>query len=293
MFLKKLAIVTAATIFTASSALAAIVPNTKSNVVFIVDESGSMAGEQAFLSSTVGKLDAALAAAGVTDRSYGVVGYGNGGFTTNLGRVVGSGLTDAATAATNLGSLGTGGFFEDGYSGIDFAIKAFNYTAGAAINFILVTDEDRDDGNAALTFTSIKNAMTSRNILLNAVVNAQFSSNGTGAVLGVDSTGEAYIANGTGGFTTATGGTNTSSAGTTDVDYVQLANATGGAAWNLNFIDAGGTNLDSFTNAFVDIKVREIITQPPTGGEVPLPAAGWLLLAAVGGLGVAKRRKAA
>jgi hypothetical protein len=279
----------------ATGAIASTV-NTISNVVFIVDESGSMGGEQAFLKDVVGDLDAALGVAGVTNRSYGVVGFGSGvgGSTSadNLGRVRGTGLTDATDAATNLDSLALSGGFEDGYSAINFALTAFTYTAGAAINFILVTDEDRDNGNIALTYATILSSLTGSKILLNAVINNPFSSDEGSGALGVDSSGEAYVADGSGGFTTATGGTVGNGEGTTETDYAQLALATGGAAWDLNRLRAGGLVAESFTKAFIDIKVQEIISQPPTGGNVvPLPAAGWMLLAGLGGLGVMRRRQ--
>lgn len=291
MTIKKILATTVVALTMTSGAAFADTVNTIANVVFIVDESGSMSGEQAFLESTVGQLDAALLAAGVTDRSYGVVGFGGGG-SGNLGRVVGSGLTNAADAETNLGNLGLGGSIEDGYSGIDFALNNFNYTAGAAINYILVTDEDRDDRNSALTYSSILTSLTGSNILLNAVVNATFRDGNGASALGVDSGGDAYVADGSGGFTTSTGGTNPSGNGNTEVDYVDLALATGGAAWNLNFIDGGGTNLESFTASFIDIKVQEIISQPPTGvAAVPVPAALPLMLAGIGAFGFVARRR--
>lgn len=279
------------------------VVNPTSNVIFIVDESGSMGGEQAFLENTViNALDAGLAAAGVTNRSYGVVGYGGSPATP---REVGTGLMNAADTQAALGTLRTSGGFEDGYQAIDFALNNFSYDANAAINFILVTDEDRDVASGtSFDFSSISNALTSQNILLNAVVNANFTSDG-GTALGVDSTGDAYVEDGTGGFTTTTNGVATRGAGTTLADYVDLANATGGAAWDLNQIRAGGDTAASFAAAFIDIKVQEIIsvlpTDPtnPTGptdpviAPVPLPAAGWMLIAGMAGLYGLRRRRAA
>jgi hypothetical protein len=280
--------------FASAAALgsAALAVNTTSNVVFIVDESGSMGGDQAFLANTViGGLDAGLAAAGVTSRSYGVVGYGA---SNPLPRALGAApaLENAANTQTNLNNLVTSGGFEDGWQAIDFALGAFNYDAGAAINFILVTDEDRDNGDNSLTFASVLQSMTSRNILLNAVVSSSFTSD-DGAALGIDSTGEAYIADGSGGFTTSTNGVATTGSGTTIADYVDLALATGGAAWNLGISRQSGNPALSFTNAFLDIKVQEITTQPtnPTN-PIPLPAAAWLLLSGVASLGyLGKRRK--
>jgi hypothetical protein len=291
MFLKKIGMMAAALAVSATGAWAATTaPNTISNVVFIVDKSGSMSGEQAFLQDVVGDLDAALGLAGVTNRSYGVVGFGRSSSVGQLGRVLGSGLTNATDAATNLGNLEISGGFEDGYSAINFALTAFNYTAGAAINFILVTDEDRDNGNNALTTASIRNSLTGSSILLNAVVNNSLRTSTNAVALGVDSNGDAYSADGSGGFTTTAGGVIGSGSGTTKTDYADLAVATGGAVWDLNQLRAGGLVAESFTQAFIDIKVQEIISQPPSG-VIPLPAAGWMLLAGIGGLAAMRRRK--
>ncbi|MGI3210119.1 hypothetical protein ACROSR_03290 [Roseovarius tibetensis] len=83
--------------------------NTNANVIFIVDESGSMAGEQAFLKDTVvDALDSGLAAEGVTNRSYGVVGFG--GIPAEP-RDAGSGLMNTTDTKTAIDSLATSGGF--------------------------------------------------------------------------------------------------------------------------------------------------------------------------------------
>ncbi|MEM6610236.1 MAG: VPLPA-CTERM sorting domain-containing protein [Pseudomonadota bacterium] len=302
--LRRIAVaVTAACLAPVPSAFAATV-NSTANVVFIVDESGSMGGAQDWLQNTViGNLDAGLDTAGVTNRKYGVVGFGDGSSGGDLGRLVGGGLANASDTANNLGALETTGFFEDGYSAIDFALNNITYDAGAAINFILVTDEDRDNGDPSLTRSSIESALTSRNILLNAVVNNQFSSDGSTNALGVDSDGNAYVADGSGSYLTDTGGVVTPTFDTTDDDYSNLALATGGAAWNLNQLSSGGTNAISFADAFIDIKVQEIISQlpidpdpdpdpspSPTPAPIPVPAGFPLLLAGLGAFGFVRMR---
>lgn len=280
----------AAIVVSSAFAVSAATVNTTSNVVFIVDESGSMSGEHSFLEDVITSLDLALAAEGVTNRSYGVVGFGGNFSNPGSPRMLGSGLTDATTTKANLGGLVINGGTEDGYSGIDFAISSFNYTPGAAINYVLVTDEDRDNTNNALSYGSVLASLTSRNILLNAVVDGRFRSADNTTALGLND-GEAYVADGSGGFTTSSGGSVVGGAGTTVSDYVNLALATGGAAWDLNQLRAGGLSAQSFTSAFIDIKVDEITTQPPSPSPIPVPAAFPLLLGGLGLMGVVSRRR--
>lgn len=296
MVRKSLSLACVALISCSSAAFSASV-NTISNVIFIVDESGSMGGEQAFLEDVViNNLDSELALAGVTTRKYGVVGYGGSISNQDPRAIGGFNLANAATTKANLGDLTTSGGTEDGYEAIDFALSNFSFDNGAAINFILVTDEDRDVAGGP-DKADIFDALTQASVLLNTVINNPFGSD-DGAALGVDSTGEAYLTDGAGGFLNSTNGTVGNGSGSTETDYAQLALDTGGAAWNLNVLRNGGLDAQSFSEAFIDVKVTEITTQPPSPGPgtapIPLPAAAWLMLAGLGGLGAVKRmRKAA
>ncbi len=245
------------------------------DVILVVDESGSMSGEHAWISGMISGLDTKLSALGITG-SYGLVGFGGGGATNN-GRKLTANLGSAAALATAAGSLVTSGGTEDGYSGMNFAFNNFTFTTGAALNIILITDEDRDNQNAALTFASLLASFTSRAALLNAVVDNPFGCPGT--ALGIDQGGTGYQANGAGGFTSCAGATVGNGFGTTETDYVALARQSGGAAWDLNQLRAGGLTAQSFTAAFIDIKVAEIQAQP--SDPIPEPATLGLL-----GLGV-------
>ncbi|NES79951.1 MULTISPECIES: PEP-CTERM sorting domain-containing protein [Okeania] len=243
---------------------------TTADVIVVVDESGSMYNEHEWLGSMIPDLDEALQNDGVTNNRFGLVGFGSSLSTGYLGRSIpvgGSFFGTSAQFVTATNTLVHPGGFEDGYSAIDFALSNYSFRPGAAVKMILVTDEDRDNGNSSLNFTNILAALQrgsspDDDILLNTVIDANF----IGDALGISSNGKSYTADGMGGFNTtqlpSLSGIVTSSFRNTQMDYVDLALASGGAVWNLNKLRDGGLNATSFSNAFIDIKVEEITQSP-------------------------------
>lgn len=277
----KLGLIAATLTLAASMSYAA----TTADILFVVDESGSMGGEHAWIGNMVSALDSALAAKGVTGNQYGLVGYGASGHGTSQQAHPHDSFPytppDNATwgTAANLsawaGGLVASGGTEDGYQALNYALNNYAFRSGAGLNVILITDEDRDiNGYPAGSYAQILALLKSKNALLNVVNDYNKLTTATGATaLGHDSKSpqNAYLADGSGGYTKVLAGPVTGAFGTTVADYYNLALATGGAAWDLNQLRLGGNTAVSFTKAFVDIKVEEIIIQPtPDGGSTLL-----------------------
>jgi len=249
--LRSTTILVAATFATGTSA------QSIANLIFAVDESGSMVGEQDFLGNFAADIDTALGGAGFSTVNFGLTGYGSGiggnlG-ADNLGRSfdVGGGLFgNAADFATATDNLQLSGGFEDGYSAIDFILRTYPVTPGTSTTLILVTDEDRDNGNAALTFRSLSSELNARGINLISVVDANFEDNTGNPAIASDGT-TAFVQDGT-GFTTAPLGS-VSGSGTTDADYIQLSFSTAnGCAASLNELRAGGDAATAFSAVLLE-----------------------------------------
>lgn len=261
------------------------------DVVVLMDESGSMSGEQAWMRSVIPALDAGLVAEGLTNNLFGLVGFGSSSATApapsylrsfNIGGAPMGNSADWLTASNGLKVTGS---VEDGWAAIDMAVD-YSLRNTAARNFILVTDEDRDNTNNSLNYDLVLQQLKDSKILLNAVVANTFRCGDGSAALGViGSTG--YKADGAGGFTTCSGAIAVGS-GAIKTQYVDLALASGGGAWNLSILRTGGNNALSFTNAFLAGKIDEITTQPPA---VPEPSTYGLLAAGMVTVGWALRRR--
>ena len=273
-----------------TQASAAVV--TKADIIFLVDESGSMGGAHDWLHGMIDTLESKLIdegiGAGINDKNrYGLVGFGS--YDHDLDPPEGTiAPADAHSHTVGGGDWGTAAEFAAATGSLaDNGDKLDNYTfrAGAAVNLILVTDEGRETAAAShynLEYgtlatatdpgTGILGALDAKNAMLNVVVNINLWDTSPVdpdpdlVALGVDSDSNAFVADGNGGYDTPFGETGTASGGegNTLASYVNLAWDIGGAAWDLGQLQGGTNTVTSFTEAFVDIKVGEIKFQEPT-----------------------------
>lgn len=241
------------------------------DVIFVVDESGSMVMEHEWIRTEVLHLDTQFRERGVgvgnRQNQFALVGFGRNSRDDITGIVL-SQLTTPAQFINASNQLQLTGLVEDGYAAIDFALENIPTRSETAKIMILITDEDRSILRLDLSRETIEQSLRREGFILNAVVNQGFLSDpqdNTSHALGLDGNGTSYIIDQTDSnlFASRDGGTyNPNPAfgfGSTFRDYVQLAFATGGVAWDLNQLREQGLFAEAFTNAFTQVKVDEVM----------------------------------
>ena len=267
MIFKKLAVSAALAASALGFASSAHAINT--DIIMIVDESGSMSNVQTNLRNNIGLFASILSGGGV-DARYGLVGYGN---SSVVPRML-TNLTDAASFATAAAGLTISGGTEPGYTASAFALNAldgqsnvFSYRSNAVKNLIIFTDEPSNGdltsrgavGGSAVTETIVDGLLTSNSALYNAVI----------------------------------------SGSTTNTSYASLATGHSGQVFNLSLFNSTNAQvIQDFVTAFANAKLQETLTfcqLNPTAPECQpsvVPEPGILALLGVGmfGIGWTRRR---
>lgn len=242
------------------------------DVIMIVDESGSMGDVQTNLRNNIGLFASILEGGGVS-ANFGLVGYGRSG--SPAPRMV-TDLTSAANFATAAQGLVASGSIEPALTASAFALNAldgqsslFSFRSNAVKNLIIFTDEPSNGdtiargavGGFAVSYNIIDGLLTANNALYNAVLS-----------------GASTIA--------SLGG---------------LATSHGGSVFNLNNLNTSDTSVvQSFVTAFANAKLQETLTfcqlnpnDPACQNKVPEPGILALLGLGVLGIGMARRRRGA
>ncbi len=248
------------------------------DIVVVMDDSASMGFAQQFSSQLMNDIDNALKGAGIGataagGNQYGLLAYGGFNTTNTPGPVLlgtpGSLFGTPAQYAAGINTLQALGAVEDGYLAIDYALDNYPFRAQAEKFIILVTNEDRDIVDPTKTYASVLAKLKAKDVLLDGIVSADFFAPGNIPALALDSLDNAYIADGSGGFTVTPNGTASSFFfDTTIPDYVDLIHETGGIAGDINQIQFGGATTTSFGRALT----TTIVTQ--AGGSASLPKPG-------------------
>ena len=240
------------------------------DVVFIVDESRSMKGEHNWLKSTVPKLEGELRGigigAGALKNRYGLVGFGHLILRPAFGL---TSLIRVGTSSSQMGSakelvaalkeLRLDGVLKDGYAAMAVALDKLKLRSACAPHFILVTDKDRDIFNTTTNYNYMLGWLHSAGVTLNVVVAHKFFKDRE-KLLGMDSKGNGF-AKVRETYTKKAWASVGHGYGNTFDDYVRMAFATDGTAWDLNRLRRRGSTATAFTDAFIDISVEDMQTQ--------------------------------
>jgi len=146
------------------------------DVIFVVDESGSMGTVQTNLRTNIGLFASILTGTGQVDAQYGLVGYGN--YQTKPRML--TDLTDDASFATAAASLQTNGVTEPGYAATAYALNSldgqtdfFSFRQNSVKNVIILTDEPSNGDTGYYSSYTISGSP-----ITEAAVDGVLSSNG-------------------------------------------------------------------------------------------------------------------
>ena len=142
------------------------------DIVWIIDNSGSMGGQQASLKAAAPSFFSELANRNVDARAA-TIGFSNAANTS----VVGNFTSNAGQFAADVGNVGTGGSgTENGMAALQFALNNLTFRQNARKFFMILTDEDSDDGGNNFTgadiLASTNALMTSNEIVVDVVTSA-------------------------------------------------------------------------------------------------------------------------
>ncbi|HLV77541.1 MAG TPA: vWA domain-containing protein [Marinobacter sp.] len=150
-----------------------------SDIVFVVDESGSMGNVQTNLRNNIGLFASILTGTGQVDAQYGLVGYG----ASSINPRMLTDFTNAGNFASAAQGLLTNGGTEPGYGAVGFALNAldgqtdtFSFRNNAVKNIIILTDEPSNGdhrytvGGSTMTSSVLDMLLSDNNALFNGVL---------------------------------------------------------------------------------------------------------------------------
>ena len=240
------------------------------DVIFVVDESGSMQNSHEWIRMVVPLLDESFKdrglGIGLRDNLFALVGFGQNMIPEREGVVL-TGLTSVEGFLNASHGLSEDGLFEDGYSAIEVALDQIALRDDSHRLMIFISNEPRVTliGKEDLTRATIEQRLRENNFILNSIVAQGILSDAMDSesfAFALDANGTAYSFASLTEFAKTPNGLvhpdDSFTVGSTFEDYTQLALNLNGAVFDVRQIETGGSILDPFTEAFVDVKVSEV-----------------------------------
>jgi len=230
-------------------------------IIFAVDESGSMGGEQDFLSTFVPQLAADIASAGGGTSQFGLVGYGSASVAPRQIDVGGGQFGTADEFATAVDDLLINGGTEDGYAAYQFSVDNYEFAGGSQRVVVVVTDEDRDNTDASITFASLTTLFEDNNVTPAGIISQSVTDPDGVPAVGASSDETFIDANDDGEFEVSGPPVLGAAAGTTTADYTDLIlQFPDGCFGDLNTLRDGGNAAEAFASAFAQCLVDIVVT---------------------------------
>ncbi|XP_062505156.1 uncharacterized protein LOC134181891 isoform X2 [Corticium candelabrum] len=212
-------------------------------IIFVIDESGSMEGDQSwftrdFINRTNTLLKDRYGIGMSKPNKFGLLVFASyNRKPDDMGKLI---VERVVAEEFSYIEFHHNGKIEDGYEAIKIAARELKEHNDAKKLIVLVTDEDRDNANATLTKELLKNTLIDNNISLDVVVNNVFESADGREAVGVGPSGEEYPAfilhHGDDPLPTKGQSVKDSAHGTTLYDYVEMAWNLCGVAWDINMV---------------------------------------------------------
>lgn len=236
--------------------------------VFVVDESGSMEGEHAFLQTFVPSFDQQMGGQGISGL-YGLVGYGRSDPAAHSIPVGGNLFGTAQEFVIAAQTLETSGGTEDGYEALDFALTNYPFTPGAATSrvVVLVTDEDRDDIDSSITLATVQQLLADNDVSWNAILDQAITDQEGNTAVGAAADRTFIDVDGDGIPELSSPPVLGAAEDNTTEQYTTPILAGGACIADLNILRAGGAGADAFAEALARCLIT-VVTGG--GGEQPL-----------------------
>lgn len=235
------------------------------DVIFVIDESASMSGEQRWIADMIFDLDETLTAQGVVDNRYGLVGYREYPRAVSpTGQYTLMTASEFSAAAKTLVTITAS---VDGYNALHTTLNSYSFRETAVPIVVWISDTDRETITApSVTISTLRDEFVSKEVLLHGVVAGNFTASGQRSVLGADYRGNAFVpsTDSDSGYIVVEGG---SYQGSPDIkrDCLDLVwdEQIQGTAWSLNILRNGGAAARQFSSAFVDYLTKDVIRRVP------------------------------